>query len=391
MSFITSQGLPTPVNIGDALISDGTNFVSSQFLNPIDQTPANNATGQSLTPTLTISSFAALWGRTQTATQWQVATDSAFASLVVNTGDDAVNLTSYTIPTALSFTTRYYWRARFKNSAGIYSPWSVPFSFVTFTPIIGQQEWTTPGTYTWVAPASGIGTVSIVAVGGGSGSGNYGYGKAGAGGGLAYKNNRAVTAGSSYTVVVGGGGASRSGFGGNYGGDGGTSSFQLSGTKLCSATHGRGGSDPYGGYVEVGDGGGTGGLGKDTNNAGGAGGYAGTGGQYGNAASTGSGGGGSGVAPDDFTCGSGGGGVGIYGQTTDGTAGSGNSGGGGGSGGAAGGTRAETTCGNGGLYGGGGGVPGGLGGSGGSGGSGAVRIIYPGATRYFPATQTGNL
>ena len=66
----------------------------------------------------------------------------------------------------------------------------------------GQQAYTTFGTYSWVAPA-GVTSVSIVAVGGGAFKGA---------GGLGYKNNYAVTPGSSYAVVVGvagsGGGAS---------------------------------------------------------------------------------------------------------------------------------------------------------------------------------------
>jgi hypothetical protein len=57
--------------------------------------------------------------------------------------------------------------------------------------------------------------------------------------------------------------------------------------------------------------------------------------------------------------------------------------GGGGSGGASGSGK------NGGAYGGGGG--GGLCASGGNGGVGAVRIIWPGNTRSFPSTCTGNL
>jgi len=55
----------------------------------------------------------------------------------------------------------------------------------------GQQEYTSAGTYTWVAPAL-VTSVSVVAIGGGSNGG----------GGLGYKNNYSVTPGSSYTVGV---------------------------------------------------------------------------------------------------------------------------------------------------------------------------------------------
>jgi len=70
--------------------------------------------------------------------------------------------------------------------------------------------YTTPGTYTWVAP-TGVTSVAAVAVGGGSG----------AGGGLGYKNNISVTPGTGYTVIVGVAGKYAS----SCSGYGGTSSF----------------------------------------------------------------------------------------------------------------------------------------------------------------------
>ena len=64
---------------------------------------------------------------------------------------------------------------------------------------IGQQAYTTPGTFSWVCP-TGVTSVSVVAIG----AANTGYIVAGAGaGGLGYTNNIAVTPGNSYTVVVG--------------------------------------------------------------------------------------------------------------------------------------------------------------------------------------------
>jgi len=63
----------------------------------------------------------------------------------------------------------------------------------------GSVTYSTPGTYTWYAPA-GVHHVSVVAVGAGGG-GNSHY--AGAGGGLGWKNNISVSPGSGYSVVVG--------------------------------------------------------------------------------------------------------------------------------------------------------------------------------------------
>ena len=72
---------------------------------------------------------------------------------------------------------------------------------------VGQQAYTTPGTYTWVPP-EGCFEVQVVAVGGGGGSGYYdgtssGLSLGGAGGGLGWRNKISVTPGLSYTVIVG--------------------------------------------------------------------------------------------------------------------------------------------------------------------------------------------
>ena len=212
----------------------------------------------------------------------------------------------------------------------------------------GQQAYTTAGTYSWVAPA-GISSVSVVVVGG----------AAGRGGALAYKNNYTVVSGNSYSLRVQA-----------AGGCGCTASFF---NTTCTVRAGSGAN-------RVGDGGGNGGLQGD--GGAGAGGYSGQGGTgqspcCGIAATNGAGGGGAGGTVSSFI-GGGGGGVGILGQGASGVINANGRGGGGGSGGANGGC-----AGGGGAYGGGAGslLPAG----------GAVRIIWPGTTRSFPSTCTGNL
>jgi hypothetical protein len=68
----------------------------------------------------------------------------------------------------------------------------------------GQQQYTTPGTYSWIAP-SGVTSVSVFAVGGGGGGGicSSQGGGGGGGGGTAYMNNFSVTPGTAYAVIVG--------------------------------------------------------------------------------------------------------------------------------------------------------------------------------------------
>ena len=255
----------------------------------------------------------------------------------------------------------------------------------TIASLSGQQEYTTPGTYSWVAPA-GVTSVCVVCVGGGGAgfSSTVNSNLAGGGGaGLGWKNNIAVTPGQSYTVVVGQGGRQSSVNGSTTNAQ--DSYFIQANTNLyatgkgggsaTAATGGTGGS-------RFGDGGGNGGNGAVATGTqiggGGAGGYSGNGGNAtntsdgGNPAPPGGGGGGGGRN------GNGGGGVGIYGQGA-----SGGQWGEGGSGGTSGGFFGAS-----GSYGGGGSQnrnqfysnP----------ADGAVRIIW-GPGRAFPSTNTANV
>jgi hypothetical protein len=264
-----------------------------------------------------------------------------------------------------------------------------------------QDEYTTPGTYTWVAPA-GVTRVSVLAVGGGGAGGSSIKGGGGGGaGGLGYNNNITVTPGNSYTVVVGVGGVGRLN---GDGADGGDSYFKDTATVRGSGGDGgdgggssnsnRGGN----GGGSNGDGGGNGGDGGDSSSelsgaGGGAGGYSGNGGDGASTGQDGSGGGAAGGSRggDSTTAGSAqsGGGVGIYGKGTSGTnPGEGGSGGGNGSA-----NLTNCSAGNtGGVYGGGGAGQGdnSLTSPGCNGGGGAVRIIWPGDVRSFPSTRTAD-
>lgn len=280
-------------------------------------------------------------------------------------------------------------------------------------PPAGQIQYTSAGTYTFVVPA-GVTSICVVCVGGGAGSGQNDLGNAGAGG-LGWRNNIAVTAGQSYTVVVGAGGQYQ---GGSYSEMNASLSSFYSGTVI-----GYGGTYEGSGGGFTGAGGGNGGY-RSSAGGNGAGGYTGTGGlgetRTGSAATAGAGGGGGGGAwrSGSQKSSGAGGGVGLLGQGSNGTAGSyasfgSGQGGGGGSGGGAGGSSANDYSYypvNGGSYG------GSAGGSGyyleyievydwetgeviiveverlvwNAGAGGAVRIIW-GAGRSFPSTNTGNV
>lgn len=319
---------------------------------------------------------------------------SSYTAISTPGCNTASNATSPVVVTGLTTGTAYTFRvlATGANGAG---PLSAASNSVT-PAVIGQQAYTSAGTFSWVAPA-GVTSVAVVVVGSGGGR-NQG----GGGGGLAYKNSISVTPGSSYSLTVspiatgcaqGGSSSFTAGFG----------TLTATGGRTASQSPARTGGAPSGVY----DGGGTGGTGGG-NGGGGAAGYTGNGGDGSccSSGSSGSGGGGGGGGGIRYSYegspggGGGGGGVGILGQGASGSGGSKTSGGGGGSGGGSGGSGTIYCVGcstyylggTGGTYGGGNGAncgPGSIRNP--FGGGGAVRIIWPATSRSFPSTNTGNL
>ena len=292
----------------------------------------------------------------------------------------------------------------------------------------GQQAYTSPGSYTWVAPA-GVTSVSVFVVGGGGGGGGGSYygGDAGGGGGAGYKNNYSISSHGYITV----GSAGTAGSSSTNGGNGGYSIFvptdafgnptgpQVTAYGGTGGPYGASGAAVPGGGNTGFDGGGTGGAGGQSKNftgggGGGAAGYSGNGGAGGSATSyissgnggpgAGGGGGGGGqyYGGNSPGSGGGGGGVGLLGQGSNGAGGSNDlgsptyapAGGGGGSGGTAGVNAIDgSLTGAGSIYGGGGGAGGRYTSTlGAAGANGGVRIIWSnGATRAYPSTNTGDV
>ena len=94
--------------------------------------PADGAGDVSLTPTFTTSDFNSKTGASHSATQWQISTSDDFSSGMVLDTESTDSLTSFTVESGLlSNGTKYYWRVRYKDSDGIYSPWSDVKSFTT--------------------------------------------------------------------------------------------------------------------------------------------------------------------------------------------------------------------------------------------------------------------
>ena len=84
-------------------------------------------------------------GTTHGSSDWQIATDVAFNTVVKSATDDAVNKTSWTV-TGLADNTVYYARVRYKGNTGVYTPWSATVTFSVAFPV--------PATPTITAPAN---------------------------------------------------------------------------------------------------------------------------------------------------------------------------------------------------------------------------------------------
>lgn len=109
--------------------------------------------------------------------------------------------------------------------------------------VLDEQQYSTPGSYTWTVPA-GVTAISAVAIGGGGGgSQKITGGTGGTGGSLQYVNQIPVTPGDEYTVVIGSGGTT----GGAQGNNGGTTYLMNNTTKevVLLAPGGTGGDSMY--------------------------------------------------------------------------------------------------------------------------------------------------
>lgn len=192
-----------------------------------------------------------------------------------------------------------------------------------------EQIFTTPGTYTWIAPPK-VRRVSVVVIGGGSSPRvQAGSVVGGGGGGLAWRNDIEVNPGQSYTVVVGAGGQAPGPSTLLITGENGSYSSFVANTSITEAYGGTLGGV---GGTYFGEGGGNGGSGFS--GGGGGGGYSGNGGSggevqtNGSSGSGGSGGGGGGAWASIYLSSqsqpgssSAGGGTGLFGQSNNGIGG----------------------------------------------------------------------
>lgn len=92
---------------------------------------SGDAANTPVTPTINGTAFAPVnYQDTHQSTDWQIASDPGFASLVAVSNGNTVNKTSWSPASSLTAKTTFYARARY-NGTGYTSEWSSPVSFTT--------------------------------------------------------------------------------------------------------------------------------------------------------------------------------------------------------------------------------------------------------------------
>lgn len=113
---------------------------------PTNLLPADLDTSITDVQTFTADAFALIppGGEAHDASQWQITTDVNFVTIDFDSGEDPINLLSFTqVGLALNLTT-YYWRVRYHDANFGWSNFSTAFSFVTVTETVQQPTNLTP-------------------------------------------------------------------------------------------------------------------------------------------------------------------------------------------------------------------------------------------------------
>jgi uncharacterized lipoprotein YmbA len=112
---------------------------------PSITSPTNGATNQGPYVSFASSAFASnLTSQTHQSSDWQVATDSSFNTIVASVTNDVSNKTSWTITAGLPSNVTYYARVRYKTAAGHISNWSTTIILTTKSSYITTPSITSP-------------------------------------------------------------------------------------------------------------------------------------------------------------------------------------------------------------------------------------------------------
>ena len=173
---------------------------------PSITSPTSGEIDDTVTPTITASAFVAFGGITHASTDWQVASDSGFSTIVWESLNDTTNKTSVTTG-ALGGGTRYV-RCRYKSNTGLVSSWSTSIDY-TSPWVAGSNLTITTPTNADVNATSTVtfqtGTYRITVWGAAGGKGSGSGGGAGAGGSV--RKTVTYPSPAPVTITIGQGGA----------------------------------------------------------------------------------------------------------------------------------------------------------------------------------------
>ena len=112
--------------------ADSPEFIANTYVPdaPLNLAPTNGQGGIILQPELLSSPFSDPLDL-HTASRWQLSTNALFAIVLVDSGETAANLTSYTPSGDLLPSTMYFWHVSHKDNHRQWSAWSAATSFET--------------------------------------------------------------------------------------------------------------------------------------------------------------------------------------------------------------------------------------------------------------------
>ena len=107
---------------------------------PVNQTPTNGTTDTGPSLNFVGSDFVVFGvADTHASSDWQIATDEAFTTIVDSTTGDTVNLTAWAGEVTATSTV-HYWRVRYTSANGLVSDYSSPFTFTTASAFFPSAE-----------------------------------------------------------------------------------------------------------------------------------------------------------------------------------------------------------------------------------------------------------
>ena len=127
---------------GRAVVVVMTDGITAIVATPSIVAPVSGAAAIDLSTTVTASAFMMAVGTdTHVSSDWQIASDATFATLLASSDNDTTNLTTWMV-NGMQSLTKYYIRTRQKSSSGKLSDWSAVSNFTTKAgyPLAEQAE-----------------------------------------------------------------------------------------------------------------------------------------------------------------------------------------------------------------------------------------------------------